>query len=164
MSLRARQRIRRIVFTDSSHPSDMFDLKIPQFKAWLLNKERVINYVPSAAPVGTVVKEWETVDEITGEKKPETAENKQCCCLSAGVDDHASMNNALVSEIFNYLTGPCPEWDDYIKNTFLYELEQEKIQKAKDMVRVNEIRARQEMALDRWQQERIAKEKEKGYS
>lgn len=96
-AMRLVRRIGRMVFTDSYHVEAQLAYLPSCVMALMKDPARVVNFVPDNKPLGTCVDEWSSQEYYF------TAAEKGCLCLSASIIDHASINYAAMSAIFEFL-------------------------------------------------------------
>jgi len=94
------QKLHRVAFTDSYHTKQQVSQLPERFQDLLKDPSRVVNYVPHGAPLGTMVPEWRSQEYLF------TQDEKGCACISAGTEDHASTNHAVLEPLFAFLYAP----------------------------------------------------------
>lgn len=91
-----KDRVRRVVFTDSYHDARQLAALPAEAKEFL--STQAVNFVPSPEPIGTVVDEWDTL------RYHMYARDKGCPCFAAATNDHATTNFASLEATFDFFS------------------------------------------------------------
>eukprot|EP00929_Paragymnodinium_shiwhaense_P077103 TRINITY_DN39687_c0_g1_i1.p1 TRINITY_DN39687_c0_g1~~TRINITY_DN39687_c0_g1_i1.p1 ORF type:complete len:297 (-),score=65.69 TRINITY_DN39687_c0_g1_i1:57-947(-) len=94
----ALKQMHKIVLTDSYHAPEQVKELPPEAQAVLADASKTVNYVPSPAPAGEPVQEWQTLGYVFKQS------SLGCACISSAAPDHASTNQASLNLAFDFFS------------------------------------------------------------